>query len=125
MDPEKLLQYNPRLSTVTPAARVAYAKFKISKIKQEFAEEETEIGELSKEEAKPNSITGKPKADTQIDKSIVRPRPVSSRTKLKENVAFTINEKAPSEAKESHTKAGDAPKDSGYVLKSVEEKSIS
>lgn len=28
------------LSSVTPAARVAYAKFKISKIKQEFAEKE-------------------------------------------------------------------------------------
>lgn len=43
MDPEKLVEYNPKLSTVTPAARVAYAKFKIAKIKQEFAEKEDRI----------------------------------------------------------------------------------
>ncbi|XP_049791463.1 transient receptor potential protein [Schistocerca nitens] len=36
LDPEKLLEYNPRLSTLTPSARVAYAKFKISKIRQEY-----------------------------------------------------------------------------------------
>lgn len=43
MDPEKLVEYNPKLSSVTPAARVAYAKFKIAKIKQEFAEKEDRI----------------------------------------------------------------------------------
>ncbi|XP_063237595.1 transient receptor potential protein [Bacillus rossius redtenbacheri] len=36
MDPEKLVEYNPRLSAVSPAARVAYAKFKMAKIRQEY-----------------------------------------------------------------------------------------
>ena len=43
MDPEKLVEYNPKLSSVTPATRVAYAKFKFAKIKQEFADKEDRI----------------------------------------------------------------------------------
>ncbi|KAG8233948.1 hypothetical protein J437_LFUL005154 [Ladona fulva] len=38
MDQEKLMQYNPKLNVVPPAARVAYAKFKMNKIKQEYDE---------------------------------------------------------------------------------------
>ncbi|CAA9995354.1 unnamed protein product [Nesidiocoris tenuis] len=40
MDPEKLVDYNPKLSSVSPATRVAYAKFKINKIKTEFQNKE-------------------------------------------------------------------------------------
>ncbi|XP_026490381.2 transient receptor potential protein [Vanessa tameamea] len=40
IDPQKLLQYNPNLSSVTPTARVAYAKFMRSKIKSDFTETE-------------------------------------------------------------------------------------
>ena len=40
MDPQKLVDYNPNLSSVSPAARVAYAKFKIPKIKQEYDHKE-------------------------------------------------------------------------------------
>ncbi|XP_045778179.1 transient receptor potential protein isoform X2 [Maniola jurtina] len=36
IDPQKLLQYNPNLSAVTPTTRVAYAKFMRSKIKSDF-----------------------------------------------------------------------------------------
>uniref|UniRef100_A0A146KZM0 Transient receptor potential protein n=6 Tax=Lygus hesperus TaxID=30085 RepID=A0A146KZM0_LYGHE len=43
MDPEKLVDYNPKLSQVSPATRVAYARFKISKIKAEFENSESEI----------------------------------------------------------------------------------
>jgi len=38
LDPERLVEYNPKLSEVTPATRVAYAKFKMPKIKLEFEE---------------------------------------------------------------------------------------
>lgn len=38
LDPDKLVEYNPKLSLVSPAARVAYAKFKMNKIKQEYDE---------------------------------------------------------------------------------------
>ncbi|XP_049878328.1 transient receptor potential protein [Pectinophora gossypiella] len=36
IDPQKLLEYNPKLSDVTPTTRVAYAKFMRSKIKSDF-----------------------------------------------------------------------------------------
>lgn len=42
MDPEKLVDYNPKLSAVSPATRVAYAKFKIKQIKSEFQAREQE-----------------------------------------------------------------------------------
>ncbi|XP_050682753.1 transient receptor potential protein isoform X2 [Leptidea sinapis] len=40
IDPQKLLEYNPKLSDVTPTTRVAYAKFMRSKIKSDFSEGE-------------------------------------------------------------------------------------
>lgn len=40
MDADKLVEYNPRLLNLTPAARVAYAKFNINKIRHEFEEQE-------------------------------------------------------------------------------------
>ncbi|KAJ9594804.1 hypothetical protein L9F63_013896, partial [Diploptera punctata] len=36
MDPEQLVEYNPKLSGVTPATRIAYAKFKAAKIRHEY-----------------------------------------------------------------------------------------
>ncbi|XP_052744568.1 transient receptor potential protein [Bicyclus anynana] len=42
IDPQKLLQFNPNLSTVTPTTRVAYAKFMRSKIKSDFTTTEDE-----------------------------------------------------------------------------------
>ncbi|RVE51850.1 hypothetical protein evm_003470 [Chilo suppressalis] len=42
IDPQKLLEYNPKLSEVTPTTRVAYAKFMRSKITSEFKEKEKE-----------------------------------------------------------------------------------
>lgn len=101
MDPEKLVEYNPKLSTVTPAARVAYAKFKISKIKQEFAEKEvrlakgltdslsdgnglnvekpTEDDVFEKAEQKTESPKTTPTTSVSftLDGSIIRPRPRS------------------------------------------------
>lgn len=47
IDPEKLLQYNPKLSTVSPATRVAYAKFKLNKIKTEYEKRKTCASETS------------------------------------------------------------------------------
>ncbi|KAJ0172577.1 hypothetical protein K1T71_011716 [Dendrolimus kikuchii] len=40
MDPQKLLEYNPRLSAVSPTTRVAYAKFMRNKMRSDFAEKE-------------------------------------------------------------------------------------
>ncbi|KPJ19923.1 Transient receptor potential protein [Papilio machaon] len=40
IDPQKLLEYNPNLSSVNPTARVAYAKFMRSKIKSDFTEKQ-------------------------------------------------------------------------------------
>ncbi|CAF4762491.1 unnamed protein product [Pieris macdunnoughi] len=40
IDPQKLLEFNPKLSDVTPTTRVAYAKFMRSKIKSDFSERE-------------------------------------------------------------------------------------
>ena len=36
MDPEKLVEYNPQLADINPTARIAYAKFKMNLIKQEY-----------------------------------------------------------------------------------------
>ncbi|PSN38237.1 Transient receptor potential protein [Blattella germanica] len=93
MDPEKLIEYNPKLSSVTPATRVAYAKFKVAKIKQEYNEQNAidkqetadEINKPSEHSntSTPNksnaSSTKKRTLSDEINKgSISRPRPVSS-----------------------------------------------
>lgn len=36
IDPEKLLEYNPQLAEINPTARIAYAKFKMNLIQQEY-----------------------------------------------------------------------------------------
>jgi transient receptor potential cation channel subfamily C len=43
LDPNKLVEYNPQLLDVSPAARVAYAKFKMRKIQEEFEKEQDEV----------------------------------------------------------------------------------
>jgi len=85
MDPEKLIEYNPKLSLVSPAARVAYAKFKMSKIKQEYDKRAADgDGESTKGEEtqaqQPTSETGEAPAEasTAPTGSIVRPRPRAS-----------------------------------------------
>ncbi|XP_060806231.1 transient receptor potential protein [Amyelois transitella] len=54
IDPQKLLEFNPKLSGVTPTTRVAYAKFMRSKIKSDFTAREirggSSIGDLSLED---------------------------------------------------------------------------
>ncbi|XP_053616411.1 transient receptor potential protein isoform X2 [Plodia interpunctella] len=54
IDPQKLLEFNPKLSDVTPTTRVAYAKFMRSKIKSDFAARDTRgggsVGDLSLED---------------------------------------------------------------------------
>lgn len=71
MDTERLVEYNPRLAEIAPAARVAYAKFKIPKIKQEY--EENTIGQDEVFENVPTVDI----VDETKKSSIVRPRPKS------------------------------------------------
>ncbi|KAG7304766.1 hypothetical protein JYU34_010121 [Plutella xylostella] len=47
IDPQKLLEYNPKLSDVTPTTRVAYAKFMKAKIKSDFSKKEKQTDESS------------------------------------------------------------------------------
>lgn len=75
MDPEKLVEYNPRLADMTPAARVAYAKFKISKIKQEYRDEDIECSPDEIFENAPSVDV----VDETKKSSIARPRPKSKR----------------------------------------------
>jgi hypothetical protein len=42
LDPNKLIEYNPRLRDVSPATRVAYTKFKMRKIKEEYEKDDPE-----------------------------------------------------------------------------------
>ncbi|XP_050543563.1 transient receptor potential protein isoform X2 [Daktulosphaira vitifoliae] len=73
MDPNKLIEYNPLLAEITPAARVAYAKFKIPKIKQEYEENTTGPDEVFESGPSVDLVD-----ETKRD-SIVRPRPKGSR----------------------------------------------
>lgn len=76
MDANKLIEYNPLLAEMAPMARLAYAKFKIPKIKQEYFDEKT-VGV--------EDVFENPPAVDVIDEtsrtnsSIVRPRPKSTR----------------------------------------------
>nr|CAD7264600.1 unnamed protein product [Timema shepardi] len=81
MDPEKLLEYNPKLAVVSPAARVAYAKFKMSKIKQEYDKRQG-----SGRSAPGDAVQGLEEPTGTPPGSIVRPRPRSS-SKSRETAA--------------------------------------
>uniref|UniRef100_A0A2S2NIH7 Transient receptor potential protein n=1 Tax=Schizaphis graminum TaxID=13262 RepID=A0A2S2NIH7_SCHGA len=73
MDTERLVEYNPLLAEIAPAARVAYAKFKIPKIKQEY--EENTIGQDEVFENVPTVDI----VDETKKSSIARPRPKSTK----------------------------------------------
>ncbi|CAH0718988.1 unnamed protein product, partial [Brenthis ino] len=70
IDPQKLLQYNPNLSAVTPTARVAYAKFMRSKIKSDFTDKENdkleEAAELKESTVKDVRQAFKPKTPISV-----------------------------------------------------------
>lgn len=76
MDTDKLVEYNPRLADIAPAARVAYAKFKIPKIKQEY-DENTAAG-VGPDDVFENAPTVAVVDETKKS-SIARPRPKSAR----------------------------------------------
>lgn len=73
MDAERLVEYNPLLAEIAPAARVAYAKFKIPKIKQEYEENTT-----GQDDVFDNAPTVDIVDETK-KRSIARPRPKSAR----------------------------------------------
>lgn len=73
MDANRLVEYNPLLAEMAPAARVAYAKFKIPKIKQEY--EENTVGADEVFENVPTVDV----VDETKKSSIARPRPKSTR----------------------------------------------
>ncbi|VVC45806.1 Transient receptor potential channel,Transient receptor potential channel, canonical,Ion transport [Cinara cedri] len=76
MDANKLIEYNPLLAEITPMARLAYAKFKIPKIKQEYAEENTVGADEVFENAPAVNVIDE---TSKTKSSIVRPRPKSTR----------------------------------------------
>lgn len=47
MDAEKLVEYNPKLSALTPATRVAYAKFKVANLTQKAQKADENVIEKS------------------------------------------------------------------------------
>lgn len=80
MDADKLVEYNPRLADITPAARVAYAKFKIPKIKQEYEENTLEQESVGLDDVFEKAPTVDVVDETnKSSPSIVRPRPKSTR----------------------------------------------
>ncbi|EEB10642.1 transient receptor potential protein, putative [Pediculus humanus corporis] len=105
LDPEKLVQYNPQLLQMAPAARIAYTKFSRIKITREFAEQEKIINEEIEEEKHAeelvkltHSSTERKKDEEQppndtTDFSIVRPRPQSrSNSKLMKLISIPSKE---------------------------------
>ncbi|XP_025422859.1 transient receptor potential protein isoform X1 [Sipha flava] len=74
MDANKLVEYNPLLAEIAPAARVAYAKFKIPKIKQEYEENTIGADEVFENAPSVNVVD-----ETKTKGSIARPRPKSTR----------------------------------------------
>lgn len=76
MDANKLVEYNPLLAEIAPMARVAYAKFKIPKIKQEYEENTAGADEVF-ENAPTVGVVDETKKS-----SIARPRPRSTRQVL-------------------------------------------
>lgn len=92
MDPQRLVEYNPMLSTVSPATRVAYAKFKIAKIKQEFDQkEENDMSENGSQKGDDEVFNDGQTTVTDVsekgkDSYIVRPCPrpsMSSKASIK------------------------------------------
>jgi transient receptor potential cation channel subfamily C len=121
MDAEKLVEYNPKLSLVTPATRVAYAKFKVAKLRQEFNEINNKADENAIENDGDTSITDDafqiknncnchPKNETsQTDAtkstSIVRPRKKSESPCVGVPAlhSSTVNDQLPPQARSALT----------------------
>lgn len=81
LDPDRLVEYNPRLSEVTPAARVAYARFKKAKIQKEY--EQRERVSSTSESIDSTQVGTSTAASTGADEvfesdGIARPRPRGS-----------------------------------------------
>lgn len=121
MDPQRLVEYNPMLSTVSPATRVAYAKFKIAKIKQEFDQkEETGASENGSQRGDDDVFQADPPAsvtavsETKNDSSIVRPRPRASLSSIASMKSSGSNELSPptqgQNSSETHVKKEFRPK---------------
>lgn len=64
LDPNKLVEYNPQLRDVSPAARVAYAKFKMRKIQEEFETEQDDIADESNSTPAVQSVGSSKRAAT-------------------------------------------------------------
>ncbi|CAK9815628.1 Transient receptor potential protein [Anthophora quadrimaculata] len=74
MDPNRLIDYNPNLSEVTPTTRIAYAKFMMSRIKVP-ADEEENAGENQgegEESAKPARTGSESRAVPLLRKSLLK-----------------------------------------------------
>ncbi|KAL1459804.1 hypothetical protein WDU94_011758 [Cyamophila willieti] len=71
MDPEKLIEYNPKLSEMPPSARVAYAKFKMPKIRAEYDNKVADGKSIQDDVFDTSSVVN----EKTPQGSIVRPRP--------------------------------------------------
>ena len=83
MDPDQLVEYNPKLSLVTPTTRIAYAKFKAAKIRHEYEQHDSTCrksagsrsASISSDDVfEPNTSS----ASDEASKYIAVPRPKSS-----------------------------------------------
>lgn len=112
MDPERLVEYNPMLSSVTPATRVAYAKFKTRKIKEEFDKRENSgLSENSSQKGDDEvfqpATSVKEVSETKGEPSIARPRPRAALASVASTTsggkAASTPASAPAAAKETPT----------------------
>ncbi|XP_013171664.1 PREDICTED: transient receptor potential protein [Papilio xuthus] len=89
IDPQKLLEYNPNLSSVNPTARVAYAKFMRSKIKSDFTEKQKRgsQGDVSLEDEVFEAATTT--ASNRMSGKIFRARTPIPETSDDENIKHT------------------------------------
>nr|AOR81465.1 transient receptor potential [Nilaparvata lugens] len=101
MDPERIIDYNPKLKEFTPATRVAYAKFKIKKIQQEYENKEDGdgTGSISQQpttsEGDPATVTTTNEKSAATTSSIVRPRPRSSTSQKSQPSTSSMKDPGP------------------------------
>nr|QDQ16917.1 transient receptor potential [Danaus plexippus] len=115
IDPQKLLQYNPNLSTVTPTTRVAYAKFMRSKIKSDFTETDN-VEELNEDQiaAQSNDKIRQAfrKKKPPVDKEDGNPQSteIKVEAEIENKGAASGSDEAKSPQKPSGSKSPDPPK---------------
>ncbi|XP_055637159.1 transient receptor potential protein [Toxorhynchites rutilus septentrionalis] len=92
MDTQKLIEFNPKLSEVTPVTRVAYVKFMTSKLKKDFREGEAD--EAVVENERPPGI--KPSLKKIIREKIIVPNEANNKASanIKQN-DIPLKEAAP------------------------------